>query len=192
MSLLIPVDDEVSLRLVQPHHAEEIYAAAMTSQESLYRWMPWCKPDLVVDDTRKWIATVLKEFGERKTMPLSVLEHGELVGGCGWSFWDEHDNTDWNLRSRTADIGYWLIDSARGRGIMTRAVRALVDYGFKEQGLHRITIRAEPENHSSWGVPERLGFTLEGTMRHVLEWNGRRIDHRCYAMIAEDWRDAQG
>ena len=92
----------------------------------------------------------------------------------------------------SADIGYWLIEDAQGRGIMTRVAHALVDYAFNDHGLHRLTIRAEPDNRRSWGVAERLGFRHEGTFRHVCRWNDRWVDHKLYAMLADDWRDLNG
>jgi len=191
VSLVIPVDDALALRLVQPQHAQEIAQAVASSREHINRWLPWATPGYDVGEARVWAQAMLKAFDERKAMALSVLEHGRVVGGSGWTDWRCQDNTDWQLSEASADVGYWLAKDAQGRGIMTRAVRALLDYGFGEVGLHRITVRAEPDNQRSCVLPERLGFTREGTMRHVFRWQDRWVDHQVYAMLAEDWPEAR-
>jgi ribosomal-protein-serine acetyltransferase len=187
MSLMIPVDDEIQLRFVQQRHAEELAAVIDANRVHLACWLPWATADYNVDGVRAWIDMVTQSFGERKELALSIVNNGTLVGGIGWSNWQHVNNTAWGMTAYSADIGYWLAAGAEGQGIVTRSTRALVDYGFHEVGLNRITIRAEPENEGSWAVPERLGFQYEGTQRHVCYWKDRWVDHRCYAMLDEEW-----
>ena len=191
MSLIIPIDERLALRLVQPQHAEAIAEAVLSGRDSIARWMPWCHADFGVEDTRKYIAEALRRFGERAELPLSIVEDGRVVGGTGFWPWENVDNPAFGLTAATGDIGYWLSDMARGRGLATRATAALCDYGFGECGMHRIQVRAEADNAPSRAVPERLGFTCEGTLRRVFRWNGRWVDHRYYSMLADEWPDAK-
>ncbi|MEO1236454.1 MAG: GNAT family protein [Planctomycetota bacterium] len=192
MSLAIPVDDEVSLRLVAPEHAEEITAVARANVEYVGRWLPWCTEKYDVEGCRAWALSSLRGFGERKQLPLSVLEHGRVVGGCGINDWRQQTNADWDHAVAWGEIGYWLAEDATGRGIVTRCVRRLLDYAFDEIGLERMVIRVEPDNARSRAVPERLGFTCEGTSRRVAVWKGRPVDMRVYSMLADEWRAAAG
>ncbi len=85
-------------------------------------------------------------------------------------------------------IGYWLGGEYEGKGIMTRACTALIDYGFGELGLNRIVIRASTENTRSQAVPLRLGFTREGVERQA-EWlNDHFIDMIVYSMLRSEWQ----
>ena len=188
MSLMISVDQQISLRFIVPSHADELAAVVDRNRAHLAKWLPWATDSYDVDGIRTWIDVVNKAFGERRELALSILQNGAVVGGIGWTNWVTTDNKEWGLTESTADIGYWLDAEAQGNGIITRSTRALTDYGFNEIGLGRITIRAEPENKRSWAVPERLGFQYEGTMRHVCHWNNRWIDHRMYAMLADEWQ----
>jgi ribosomal-protein-serine acetyltransferase len=52
----------------------------------------------------------------------------------------------------------------------------------------RVEIRAAPENARSRAIPERLGFTQEGTLRQVERVDDRYLDNVVYAMLAEDWK----
>ncbi len=63
---------------------------------------------------------------------------------------------------RAAEIGYWLVPAARGRGLATAAVRLLVDWGFENLGLERVEFAILPENLDSRRVAERLGARSEG------------------------------
>src|SRR5690606_10610603 len=90
--------------------------------------------------------------------------------------------------NRRAAIGYWLDGAHEGRGWMTRAGRAMCDYGFGELGLNRLEIRAATGNRRSRAVPERLGFVYEGIWRQS-EWlYDRFVDLAVYGMLASEWR----
>ena len=52
----------------------------------------------------------------------------------------------------------------------------------------RVEIRAAQENARSRAIPERLGFTQEGTLRQVERVGDRYLDNVVYAMLAEDWK----
>ena len=90
-------------------------------------------------------------------------------------------------RAGEPGIGYWLAETHQGRGLVTTACRALVDHAFSAWTLNRVEVRAAVDNLRSRAVPERLGFTLEGTIRQA-EWvNDRYVDHAVYGMLAADW-----
>jgi ribosomal-protein-serine acetyltransferase len=93
---------------------------------------------------------------------------------------------DW--RNSAGSIGYWLAADAQGRGLMTRAVAACLDHAFAAWDLHRIEIRAAPDNARSRAVPERLGFVQEGILREAERHADRFGDLVVYAMLAADWR----
>jgi RimJ/RimL family protein N-acetyltransferase len=63
---------------------------------------------------------------------------------------------------REAELGYWLVPEARGRGLATAAAGLLVDWGFENLGLERFEFAILPENRASQRVAERLGARSEG------------------------------
>lgn len=77
----------------------------------------------------------------------------------------------------SAELGYWLTPAARGRGVMTRAVRLALDFGFADDGLEldRVTWSAFVGNWASWAVAWRCGFRFEGQVGgHCLQRGERR------------------
>lgn len=71
---------------------------------------------------------------------------------------------------------------------MTKACKACIDYAFNELKLHRLEIRCAVENERSRAIPERLGFTNEGTIREA-EWlYDHFVDHVVYGMLEREWK----
>lgn len=86
----------------------------------------------------------------------------------------------------TAELGYWLAEPFWGRGIMTRAVRALADYAFAEMKLHRIYAEPYAGNPASSRVLVKAGFRLEGVMRANAFKQGKVLDQALYALVNEE------
>jgi RimJ/RimL family protein N-acetyltransferase len=77
---------------------------------------------------------------------------------------------------RRAEVGYWLVPSARGRGTGRTAVGLLVDWAFAALGLDRIEITTTADNAAARGLAASLGFAEEGVMRGRNHERGRRVD----------------
>jgi ribosomal-protein-serine acetyltransferase len=87
----------------------------------------------------------------------------------------------------STSIGYWLSERHQGRGLMTDAVRTLIDRAFGEWSLHRVEIRAATGNARSRRIPERLGFREEGVMREAERIGERYNDLAVYGLLAPEW-----
>jgi RimJ/RimL family protein N-acetyltransferase len=64
-------------------------------------------------------------------------------------------------------VGYWLAASARGRGLMTEAVAAVIRWAREEHGIRRLRLWTHPDNLPSQAVAERAGFVRIGLGEHV-------------------------
>ncbi len=104
---------------------------------------------------------------------------GEAVGSIGI-----FPQTD--VHERNAELGYFLAEPFWGRGIMTRAVREMVSYGFATfPGVTRIFARPFSTNPASHRVLEKAGFTLEARLRDALYKNGAYMDELIFAIRKE-------
>jgi ribosomal-protein-serine acetyltransferase len=172
------VDDEVTIELAEMHHADAIYALSERNREHLAPWMPWIATTTSVADTVGFLTFIRGEYGAGRAFHGNLRLDGELVGGIGMRI---------DATNKRAEIGYWIDKAAEGRGVVTRATRALTTAAFRDFGLNRVEIRAGVENVRSRAVPERLGFTLEGVQRAYEKVGDRYLDHATYAMLAADW-----
>jgi RimJ/RimL family protein N-acetyltransferase len=80
------------------------------------------------------------------------------------------------------EVGYWLFPDARGRGLATRAVRAVAREAFAS-GLSRIEANVRIGNDASERVLERAGFTREGIKRRLLRHDGGRADATLFSLL---------
>ncbi|OLQ57815.1 alanine acetyltransferase [Bacillus licheniformis] len=87
---------------------------------------------------------------------------------------------------QTAFIGYFLDKAHNGKGLMTEAVRLVVDYAFHELKLHRIEAGVMPRNLGSMRVLEKAGFHKEGIARKNVKINGVWEDHQVLAILNPD------
>lgn len=97
------------------------------------------------------------------------------------------------LTSGTPEIGYWMSRSSRGRGLLTEAARAVIDWAFAPDGLRaaRIEWRAVVGNRASARVAQALGFQYEGTMRQALSNSFGRDDAWLAGLLPADDRTPQ-
>ena len=170
----------LELRLLEERHAEEVFWLCDTGRERLRQWLPWVESTLSADDTRAFIRNSLEQFAKGESLVVGIWYKGCLAGVISF--------VAINKTNRSAMIGYWLGTEYEGKGIVSRACAAMIDYGFRELGLNRIVVRAAPENARSQAVPQRLGFTREGVERQA-EWvNDRFLDMVVYSLLRDEWR----
>jgi ribosomal-protein-serine acetyltransferase len=93
-----------------------------------------------------------------------------------------------NHAMRVGEVGYWLDGDYEGRGIASRAARALVSEGFRERDLVRVELRTAVDNVRSRSLAERLGFVHEATQRAAQVFRNRRADMVLYAVLAREWK----
>ena len=93
-----------------------------------------------------------------------------------------------NIKNHTAEIGYWMEQSMRGKGIGTIAAKMITDYGFRSLGFRRIDGLADVENAASQKLLTSAGFQKEGILRNkVTRDDGRQIDMALFATTDTTW-----
>jgi RimJ/RimL family protein N-acetyltransferase len=114
-------------------------------------------------------------------VPYAIVdrETGELLGGATLRQLD--------ATRHSIEIGYWLFERARGRGVATRAVMALLDWSFAN-GVYRVEAVVRIGNTPSERVLERSGFVREGVKRRCLLYEGSRVDATLFSCLSNDAR----
>jgi ribosomal-protein-serine acetyltransferase len=176
----IPVDDGIELRRNSIADCAELYAAIDRNRARLRTWLPWVGVTFGQSDLFEFIRQREIDNAARISLTTNIWCEGRLCGAIGLHAIDQRD--------RSTSIGYWLDEAYEGRGIMTRACRAIVTEGFREYGLHRIEIRCATGNGRSSAIARRLGFVEEGILREA-EWlYDHWVDLRVFSMLEQDWK----
>lgn len=89
---------------------------------------------------------------------LTDKESDTIIGRCGLH--------NWNIEHRRAEIGYVMEDEKYQRkGLMTEAINAIIDYGFKKMNLNRIEALVGIGNIPSLSLMKKYKFKKEGVLR---------------------------
>lgn len=106
-----------------------------------------------------------------------------LIGSAGFY--------DYDAEVGSAELGYDLDPAHWGRGLMSEALTAILDFLFERFGLNRVQAMAMPRNVASRLLLEGLGFAQEGVLRdHGVDELGHVCDDVVYSLLRREWRRA--
>jgi RimJ/RimL family protein N-acetyltransferase len=125
-------------------------------------------------DAEKFIQMVIDKPKPYTDFVIEV--EGQAVGGIGIV-----PQTD--VHAITTEIGYWLGEKYWNRGIMTNAVRQMVEYTFENFPVTKIFAPIFEFNISSMRVLEKVGFVREAVLKKSAIKNGKTIDLYYYGLI---------
>jgi len=177
---IVDAGDGIELHPRSPRDVAEMWETIDGNRDDLRIWLPWVDATRSALDVRRYCRFSIAAFEHLQTFEYAIRLDGRLCGAVGTH------QVDWNNRSTA--IGYWLVPDGRGRGVMTRAVAALVDRCIERLRLNRLEIHCVVENEKSRAVPERLDFVLEGVLSDAYFLHERHRDIALYAMTAMRWK----
>lgn len=95
----------------------------------------------------------------------------------------------WGARpkDRCATLGIGLVREHTGRGYGTDATHVVVNYAFREMGLHRIQLTVMPFNQAGIRAYEKAGFVEEGRHRDAIWHDGRWYDEVLMSVLEHEW-----
>jgi ribosomal-protein-serine acetyltransferase len=176
-------DDGAELRPLEPWRAEEFLTHIDRGREFIGRYV--ALPDNVTDleSSRSFLQTYADKTAADTGRLYGIWADGKLVGGVLFRTMDvEHGN---------AEAGCWLEPSAVGKGLVTRAVRVIIDWAVEERGIHRVDWVASSANEASIAVARRLGMRKDGVLRESYRYRGERHDMEVWSVLAPEWRAAK-
>ncbi len=156
--------------------AEGLYAYAKDPEVGPMAGWP---PHKNVEESKEIILTL---FVPHNVWAIREKDTGKVVGSIGL----ENDRRRENVNSK--ELGYSLAKEAWGKGYMTEAAHAIMDYAFEEFDLTVMGICTSPNNKRSQRVIEKCGFKYEGCQRrgyHIFDGSDR--DNLLYSILREEW-----
>jgi ribosomal-protein-serine acetyltransferase len=172
------LSEGVQLRSLTEADVKELYALIEANRSYLATWMPWAAGQ-TVDGTAEFVRKSIKQEADDDGFQVAVIVDGAVAGVLGHEV---------DRENRTTTIGYWLAEDRQGRGLMTAAVKRLLEHAFDELRLNRVGIEVAPNNPRSRALAERLGFREEGLLREAERFaDDDYRDLVLYSLLASEW-----
>lgn len=176
-------DDGAELRPLEPWHAEEFLSHLERGRDFINQYIPFGANATDVDSARE----LLQSYADKRAADTGSLHGlwlgGKLVGGVLFLLFDAERGT--------CEVGCWLEPAGAGRGLVTRAMRVLIDWAVDERGIHRVEWQASSANEPSVNVARRLGMSRDGVLRETYPYRGVRHDLEVWSVLAPEWREAR-
>lgn len=169
----------VSIRPYRLDDAQALHEAALESVAEVAPFMPWCRSDLTLEETRGWIDAQVPAFEARRAFEFVIQSaDGRFLGGCGLNQLD--------AVNRRANLGYWVRSSATRRGVATAAIRQLVHWAFRNTDLVRLEVVVSTQNAPSLRTAQKSGATREGVLEKRLLLYGASHDAVMFSFVRPD------
>lgn len=161
-------------RQIRPSDAEVLFHYA--SDPEVSRYTTW-DPHRDIDESREVISMFLNHFetGEGLEFVIEDKATRQMLGLIG--------AVNMDTQNQSLEIGYWLGKEHWGKGIMTLALRDMIDFCFDRLKVVRIQACHFDENPASGRVMEKCGMRYEGLLHKAAFAKGRFWDVRLYAII---------
>jgi ribosomal-protein-serine acetyltransferase len=158
-----PLGEDAALLLRTAALTDAYHEPLAANSERLARWEPWAAQPPTPDSTRSFLEASGRAWLQGTELPAAIAvpagDRWQLVGSAGLRI---------SSYTQSAEGGYWIDAAFEGRGLVTRAMTALLDQAFGPLSLARVTLHTEVANQRSRALAARLGFTEEGVNRQAL------------------------
>jgi ribosomal-protein-alanine N-acetyltransferase len=166
--------ERLLLRRVNENDANEIFALRSNPETMKYIPRPLVKS---IDDALEHIAMIDAkiESNEGINWAITYKDNPKLIGIIGhYRIKPEHFR---------AEVGYMLLPEYNGKGIISEAIKEVLNYGFNAMKLHSIEAIIDPENFGSERVLQKCGFVKEAHLKENEFYEGRFLDTVIYSIL---------
>lgn len=173
----ITVNDSVTLHAVNESHVSGLYQLVQRNKVWLQQTLNWPQYVNSEQDSRQNVQgnMMLHQRGIAKMFLIFV--DNQMAGVLSFNQIEPSNKTGY--------IGYWLDESAQGKGTLSAALQAFIRYYAERGEIRRFVIKCRVDNLRSNQVAMRNGFQLEGCLRQAEFLNGVYHDQNIYARIVD-------
>lgn len=169
--------DDITLEKIEPtfENARRIFDVVDAERDSLRRFLSWIDESRCPED----MFMHMYKVSQTDNGSYYIIYDGKIVGNVGVDISSK--------KNKIAEIAYWLSNKYTGRGIMTRCVKKLEEFAFKNMDVNRIEIIMETENIKSENVAKRAGYVCEGIRRQSYMIYDKLKDVYTYSKLKSEW-----
>src|SRR5690606_28113948 len=172
---VLQVDDDILLRLHDAYNVEGFFNLIVRNRNHLGRWMDWVMNHQELSDTSNHIMWIRQQLAQRRQFATQIYYQGKIAGSIGLTIHDWH--------AGHGEIGYWLGEAFTGKGIATRAARAMRDFPLNAPRLHQLVIRGSVGNGNRTDMAKRLGDDYGGVQDKQRRVRGEYSDYDAHCRL---------
>lgn len=131
-----------------------------------------------LSDAHKWLNSVIPVNYPPKFF--AILSDNHLTGSIGIVTKDD-------IYRKNVEIGYFLAEEFWGRGIITKAIKAITAYAFSRFDIVRVYAEPYADNPASRRALENAGFLCEAVLKNNVIKNGIVKDRCIYSVLKENF-----
>lgn len=169
---------KITLRKMEDKDAYDLFQ--YYNNENVYQYLDWNGPESV-EDAGKIIKIWNRGFEEGWILRFAIAEKAtnRIIGTIFLN----------NFEGRRAEVGYELSEGYWKRGIMSEAIKEILNLGFNQLGLTRIQAFVCEENIASKHLLQKFCFYKEGYLRQYEchSVSGKCKDMYIYSLLKEEF-----
>lgn len=168
----------LTLRKILPRDEDDMYTYSRDPETSKY--LLW-EPHSSREYTRAHIRYLQDAYNRAGFFDWAVIEKesGRMIGTCGF--------TEIYEREKRAEVGYVIAPEFHRRGFAPEALQRIMEYGFLELGLVKLSGRFMEDNDASRKVLERFGFTDDTRKKESIIKRGKKQRIFTYSLTKEEY-----
>ena len=177
--MILMADKNISLELIDVSHSLPIFEMVHQNRVNLRRWLAFVDKMETVAFAENFVKGSIKRNLDGVEYAFVIFQGDIAVGRIG-VYKIDHQN-------KIGEIGYWLVNNAQGKGIMTIACKEMLRFCFDTLMLHRLEIKCGDGNAKSQAIAINLGFTCEGIIRDGECLHVKYIELYIYSLLRYEY-----
>lgn len=171
----IKITETLSLVNAKPSYAKDLFELITKNKKNFERYMHWPRNTRCPKDVEDFLISCSKEHQEDISKTYILCESGKPCGVLSFNSMD--------LVNKTAYLGYWLDVDMQGKGVLSAAVKKLIETYVEKSQICRFVIKAAVKNGKSNALALRCGFSYEGTLKKAERIGDEFLDQNIYALV---------
>jgi ribosomal-protein-serine acetyltransferase len=171
----IRVSEAMTLEVIQPSMASDLFNLVQSNQERLSYFLAWPQQVVSVEDTQAFIRKQSADHHSGVSKTYTMRYQGRVSGILSLNAIDS--------AHQTTTIGYWIDASLEGKGVVSAALNKLIEHYSQAGIIHKFIINCGVTNRKSNSLAHRNGFHFVGVIQQAEQIKGKWIDHNSYAKV---------
>lgn len=179
---------ETERLIIRDHVEQDVdYLHSLISDEKAMFYLPDIKTD-TLDQSKENLYEAIKEsnLDERKKYFFAIVdkETSQYIGEIGYMVIINCSC------GKVVNLGYFILPAYWGKGIVTEAAKAVINYAFSHEDILKIETGCIKENAGSEKVMKKAGMVKEAEFKKHVLLNSKLYDRVEYRLLREEWESS--